>query len=455
LYFIFLSLVEPSFAQKSYKIKGCLDNCKHSLVYLAGINGAETKIIDTSMVTNGCFDFYFNESNLPGMYSIILDTKKNAYIRFLFNNENVIFYSNLAHLLDSMNFSESEENRLYYNYSKFISKNNRKIELLTNLSAQYDHGDMFYKACQEEISSVNYQMVVEPLNIITDNPTTFIAHLLKAQQTIKVPVGINDNQRKEYFKEHYFDNIDFSYTPLTRTDILPMVIRNYLTLFEQRDFTRTEQELSYTEGIDRLLEKFSVNQEMSDFAIRELLNIFRYGDYDVMSAYITEKYMLSNKCENDPAISGYKMTIDNIRRVSVGKTAPEIELKDASGSYKRLSEYTNDYLLVVFWSTTCPYCTRMLSELKELYSNCDDNKFKIIAYSLDTDIKKWNDFLAKENFVWINYNDPKGWQSNAARDYNVSATPMLFLLNKEKKIIAKPSDLIALKEQLGLLGIIK
>jgi len=136
-------------------------------------------------------------------------------------------------------------------------------------------------------------------------------------------------------------------------------------------------------------------------------------------------------------------------------TAPEIILKDSLGSVTRLSEITGDYFLIVFWASTCSHCSKMLPELSDLYSKMDNNYIKVLAFSLDTDKKKWSDFLSHGNYRWMNYNDTLGWQSNAASDYNVSATPMLFLLNKGKVIISKPEDLTELTVKLRSLNILR
>jgi hypothetical protein len=442
-------------ARNDYKIKGCLDNNKYQQVYLARILGEEKRIIDTCLVTNGCFDFYLADSTLPGMYSIILDVKKDAYIRVLFNHENIVFHSDLNHLLDSMHITESKETMLYYEYSKFLGRSNRKIDLLTRLSGLYAPEDKFYKNCQAEIGKVNQQSAAEPADLIARAQGTFFARLLAGQQTVRVPDNLDESQRNKYYREHYLDNIDFTYTPLIRTDLLPQVIKNYMTFFEQKDLTQTEQEAGYMDGIDRLLAKCAVNREMYDFVIRQLLEIFRYGNYDIMGAYVTEKYMLSNKCAGDPDLRNFQMSIENIRRVSVGKTAPEMILYDDTGAETLLSGFTQDFFLVVFWSTTCSHCVKMLPELSGLYAKCHANSFEILCYSLDADRKQWKDFLAKGNYQWINQNDTLGWKSKAARDFNVSATPIFFLLNKEKKIIAKPMDLGELTEKLRSVAVLK
>ena len=97
----------------------------------------------------------------------------------------------------------------------------------------------------------------------------------------------------------------------------------------------------------------------------------------------------------------------------------------------------------------------MLPELSSIYAKCHVNSFEILCYSLDADRKKWKDFLAGGNYQWVNYNDSLGWKSKVARDFNVNATPLFFLLNKEKKIIAKPTDLGELAEKLRSLAILK
>lgn len=43
-----------------------------------------------------------------------------------------------------------------------------------------------------------------------------------------------------------------------------------------------------------------------------------------------------------------------------------------------------------------------------------------------------------EQLSWINCNEQGGWNGNTARDYNLYATPTMFIMDKTRKIIAKP-----------------
>ena len=41
-------------------------------------------------------------------------------------------------------------------------------------------------------------------------------------------------------------------------------------------------------------------------------------------------------------------------------------------------------------------------------------------------------------FIFINLWDEKGWEGKTAEDYYIYATPTMFLVDKENKIISKP-----------------
>ena len=59
---------------------------------------------------------------------------------------------------------------------------------------------------------------------------------------------------------------------------------------------------------------------------------------------------------------------------------------------------------------------------------------------MDNNREDWLNFVRTNNLNWINVNDPAGWSGKASMDYSVYATPSMFLVDEEKKIIAKPMD---------------
>jgi thiol-disulfide isomerase/thioredoxin len=107
-----------------------------------------------------------------------------------------------------------------------------------------------------------------------------------------------------------------------------------------------------------------------------------------------------------------------------------------------------EYTLVVFYATTCPHCMSMMPRLKELYEQQKPRRFEVVAVSIDTSRTEWNKFLKEEKLSWINVSDLKGFGGKPADDFNIYATPTMFLLDKGKTILSKPISLMELEQSL-------
>jgi len=90
---------------------------------------------------------------------------------------------------------------------------------------------------------------------------------------------------------------------------------------------------------------------------------------------------------------------------------------------------------VVFWSTSCSHC---LNEIPQLYEFIKDKKgLNVIAIALEEDEVDFNKYTSKFE-KWTNILGLNKWQNPLAKAYQINATPSYFVLDKNKKIIAKP-----------------
>jgi cytochrome oxidase Cu insertion factor (SCO1/SenC/PrrC family) len=78
----------------------------------------------------------------------------------------------------------------------------------------------------------------------------------------------------------------------------------------------------------------------------------------------------------------------------------------------------------------------MLPQIHNLFKQHKD--LEVVAISLDDSRDDWITYLKDNSFSWINLSDLKGWESKAAQDYYIYATPTMFLLNSNREIIGKP-----------------
>jgi hypothetical protein len=70
----------------------------------------------------------------------------------------------------------------------------------------------------------------------------------------------------------------------------------------------------------------------------------------------------------------------------------------------------------------------------------ENDKVKVIAFSLEKDAIGWISFK-KTLPNWHHVLGLNKWQNKIARTYNIISTPSYFILDANKKIIAKPTEL--------------
>jgi peroxiredoxin len=125
------------------------------------------------------------------------------------------------------------------------------------------------------------------------------------------------------------------------------------------------------------------------------------------------------------------------KSTAIGSVAPDISLPMPEGGEKALSSLRGKYVLIDFWASWCAPCRKENPNVVRMYNQYKDKGFEIFGVSLDQSREKWLKAIADDKLTWPHVSDLKGWESAAARSYNITAIPQTILLDKEGKIIAK------------------
>ncbi|MEI9918449.1 MAG: TlpA disulfide reductase family protein [Bacteroidota bacterium] len=129
--------------------------------------------------------------------------------------------------------------------------------------------------------------------------------------------------------------------------------------------------------------------------------------------------------------------VNSAKRIAIGATAPEFQLKNLEGNTVDLKSYRGKYTLVDFWASWCGPCRQESPTLVRLYNSFKDSGFEILTVSIDTDETKWKNAIKKDGFTWQSVSELSGYAGPTSALYNISAIPSSFLLDKDGKIVAK------------------
>ena len=270
--------------------------------------------------------------------------------------------------------------------------------------------------------------------------------LIKFYQEPYLDGNLNRQLRDQLFKTTYFNNFDFTDESLMNSSVYSDKVFKYLMSYGQRGLTKEQQEQEFKNAIDVIIFNTNQNEKVYEFILDYLVRGFEKLRLDNLITYIADKYS-GTTCQTDEITTLERRLLQ--QKMKVGTLVPDFTLNDINGDPVQLSEVLKEKNLILFWASWCPHCAEMVQQIFNWQKSLNSTNFEIIAVSLDEDKKEWEEKVFDLKIEsWYNLSSLKKWECDVVMDYNVYATPTMFIIDKERKIIGKPLTLVELKSVL-------
>lgn len=175
-----------------------------------------------------------------------------------------------------------------------------------------------------------------------------------------------------------------------------------------------------------------------------------YATSEVAAYYVSEYFNTSDMEKFEKALDGFDASIagnayikasreklEAEKKVQPGSMAYDFTLQDIQGKEYKLSDFRGKYVLLEFSASWCGWCKLEVPFLKTVYENTRGKDFEMFTVNLDDSREKWEEDVKKENLPWPVISDLQAFKGPVAENYNVSGIPVIYLIDRDGKILEK------------------
>lgn len=440
---VFFSYAAPKAYADGYQVKFRIDGLKDTICLVANYYGNGTYIKDTLKVDNsGRFTFKAPDDLPKGIYLIVI-TDKN-YFEFIVNQDKKFsMETQKINPADHMIISGSPENTLFYDYLKYNRLRFEDITKLQNQEKGMKDADSI-KVIDKKIGAINDETIKYKLDLVKEHPDSFVALFINAMKEPDIPeIPTLANGKKDsafvyrYYKDHFWDGTNFTDDRLLRTPVFHSKLMKYF------DKVLVQLPDTIIHESDRLIEKARPNPEMFKYLV--WFSTWHYENSEIMGMdkvfiHVVDQYYVTNQTPwvNATIKENLIKKANRIRPLLIGSKAPNIIMQDTSFQLVSMYDIKAKFLILLFWDPDCGHCEQEIPKIKKIY---EDSKslydLKIMTICSDTSMAKMKTSIKKREMNWINVDGPRSLTGNYHDQYDVQTTPVLYILNERKEIIAK------------------
>ena len=257
---------------------------------------------------------------------------------------------------------------------------------------------------------------------------------------------VNKSPREIQSSKNPFLNINYSNSQFYSSGLICDIIEKQFWAIQKSGLDEATRYKEMVASVDIILDSVKKNEKVYNDLTKYLFQYFEKYSLFNASEYIALKALSQKEVALNTALAN---KLESYRKMKVGNRAPNFELvgdvfKNGSAvkAAIHLTEIKTKYKLVIFGGSWCHQCRAEMIQLLPRYNNWKAKGIEVIFISLDTEKKEFENFTAP--FPFYSACDYKKWETQAAKDYYVSSSPTIFLLDSNNKIILRPPTVASL-----------
>jgi len=389
---------------------------------------------------------FFGSDRLPaGVYMIVLPG--NIFFEFLLGeDQHFDILCDINNPAGTLAFHGSDENELFLQYQKRWKELQEEATGLSIKLKGLPQGSAEANTIKLQLAGQEKKMKQFLNETATKNKGTLLGAIARSIIPVETHVPIvppdspnpdSVSQLMSYiqYKDHFFDNIDFKEPGLIRSPILGGKIDQFF-----RQVVMQAPDSIITEA-DRLLEMSAADKDVFQYVAVSLMNRYATSEimgHDAVVVHLADKIYLSGNAPwaSQEYLADLRKRVERLRPNLIGMKAPELLMSSFAGQYVSLYDVRADFTIIYFWEPDCGHCKEATPMLKDYFEKNRSSGIEVFAVCTQQDHDKWEKYIVDHSLSWINGWDPQRL-SRFDYLYNVEATPLIYILDRDKKIIAK------------------
>lgn len=431
-----------------------LKNCK---VYLGSYYGNGRALVDSTFLNDKSQGVFKGDTKLTGGIYFVVTPQLTIQFELLMDAQQQFSIVADTAQKDKAVISGSLDNDLFKTYSEFsVVKGRTRDQLLSEFRHPKSGEDSI--RLRNEIIKIEKEVRDYQTNITKKYPSSLLATLFNTMQRPTAPAIPIINGKADslypyrYVKDHFWDGVSFNDNRLLRTPFFEPKLDDYFKTMVPQEPDSIINEVKYfllsartgKEIYAYLLTKFTNKYMNPEFMGQDKVFVYLFENF-----YAKGDTMLLNP-------SSRKVITDraySLMANQIGQAAPALNLVDTAGKTLPLYNVNAPFTVVAFWDPNCSHCKEEIPKLDSMYK-AKWKKYGVAVYSVnivENEIPAWKRFLSEKSISreWTQVYETKEARTagekagvpNYRQLYDVYKTPTVYLLDKDKHIIAKQLSL--------------